>query len=189
MKLAAGSAQTALEASAVRGVALVELGFDSGTQRLTTASDTIDHNGHTWVGLGGLLQIEPARETEGTEITGGRLILSGVPSSEISKALQENIQGRGIVIWFAVLSEALVVLDTPTEFVGRMNRYRFVRGNPNATLEITFESEMAVARRPRVRRFTQEDQQSEYPADTYFAHLARTKELVIRFPTAEAQRR
>lgn len=189
MKLAAGTAQTALASTASRAVAFVFLGLDSGPQRFTTASETIDWDSQTWVGLGNLLTLEPMRETETTEITGGKLTLSGVPASRISEALTENIQGRPITMWFAVMDEALAVLSAPVEFAGRLNRYRFRRSSSLAELEITFESEMAIARRPKVRRFTQEDQQRDYPSDTYFAHLNKTKELVIRFPTAEALRR
>lgn len=189
MKLAAGSAQTILESSTPRGVLFVKLDFDSGTQRLTTASDTVSWDGQSWIGLGGLLGVEPLRDTESTEIVGGTLKLSGVPSSEISKALSESIQGRQITIWFGIMSEALAIVAAPVEFVGRMNRYRFRRGSPTSELELSFESEMAAARRPRIRRFTHEDQQREYPADAYFAHLSRMQEFLIRWPTADALRR
>lgn len=189
MKLAAGSAQTILESSNPKGVAFVQLSFDSGTQRLTTASTTIDWNGASWVGLGGLIEIEPARDTESTEVVGGRLRISGVPASAISQALTENIQGRAISIWFGIMSEALALVDVPLDFVGRMNRFTFKRGNPSAELELTFESELAIARRPKIRRFTNIDQQADYPGDTFFEQISRTKEMLIRFPTAEALRK
>ena len=189
MRAVSGSAQTILGSSNPSGVAFIEIGFTSGTQRLTTASDSINWSGQLWVGLGGLLAIELPRETNTTEVAGGRLRLSGVPSSEISKALTESVYGRPITIWFGVMSEALALIDVPEEFVGRLNRYTFRRSSPYSELELSFESELAVMRRPRVRRLTQADQVGEYPGDTYFSHLNRTKELMIRFPTAEAQRR
>lgn len=189
MRTIGSTAQTTLASGNVRGVAFVELAFDSGTQRLTTAASTVPWNGQDWVGLGSLLTIEPIRETESSEITGGKVIVSGVAASEISKALTENIQGRAATMYFAVMSEALAIQDAPVEFVGRMDRYKILRSNPSSTLELTIESEMALARRAKVRRFTQEDQQVAYPADTFFAHLLKTKELIVRFPTAEAARR
>jgi hypothetical protein len=180
MKLASGSAQTILESRDPRGVVFVELGFTSGTQRLTTASATIDWNGFAWAGLGGLLAIDPLREAESTEIIGGKLRVSGVPSSEISKALTEDVRGKPITIYFGVMSEALAIVDAPVEFFGFMNRYTFRRGNPTAELELSFESELASARRPRVRRYTQEDQQRDYPDDTYFAHINKIAEMNIK---------
>ncbi len=189
MRTIGGTAQATLESGNVRGVAFVQLDFDSGTQRLTTAASSVEWNSQTWVGLGSLLTIEPIRETEGGEITGGKLVVSGVAASEISKALTENIQGRPATMWFGVMSESYAIQDAPVEFIGRMDRYKIMRGNPSSTLELSIESEMALARRAKVRRFTQEDQQSEYASDTFFAHLLKTKELIVRFPTAEAARR
>ena len=171
--------QAALDAAHVVPVAFAELNFASDNiQRYCTAGATIAWNGHTWLGTGGLVSIEPIRETGAIESVGLRLTMSGVPSNLISLALVGEFQGRAITFWLGLLDASGVLIDTP-----------IVEGDETATISVTVESEMASLMAAAVRRMNDADQQRDYPGDLFFQYVAQMKEKSIPFPSGDALRR
>jgi len=183
--------QSALDSSHVTPVYFVQISFaDDDVQYYCTAGASIAWNGYTWLGTGGLVAIEPIRETGAIEAVGLRLTMSGVPTGLISLALQGEIQGRAITFYLGLLDTAGALIGTPvTEYVGRLDTMTIVEGEQDATIIVTVESEMASLMSPAIRRYTDADQQKQYLGDKIFQYVAQMREKALPFPSLEAQRR
>jgi hypothetical protein len=169
--------QSAIASSQVTALMFVELDFASGFLRLTTAGHDVTWNGYTWTGVGLLGAVEAIKEDTALQANGIRLTLSGVDVAIIAIALQEAYQGRDARIWLAFVNDAgAIVADPLLVFVGRMDMMQVADGE-SATVILSLENELAAWDRPRVRRFTDADQQAEYPGD-----------LGMQFVTEAAQR-
>ena len=160
-------------------IAFVELDFTSGFVRVTSAPFAIDWNGHTWTGVGGLGSMEQIEEVLELEATGIRFTLSGIPSSIIATALGEQYQGRTVRAWMAILDAGTI--REGVIFVGRMDTMNVMDGE-TAQIQVTAENRLASWERPRIRRFSDADQQAEFPGDlglNQIEELASGKQVVL----------
>ncbi len=157
--------QTALADLNVALVMFVQLEFDSGTVYVTSMAYSMDWDGHTWVGLGSLGGIEPITEGENIEAYGINLTLSGIDTALMSAMLSEQYQGRAVTIWMGALdADHQVIADPVVVFKGRMDTPDIEVG-ATATIRLACEGRLADLDRPRVRRYSHEDQIAAYPAD------------------------
>ena len=191
MKSISVGQQSALDSAHVVPVYFVRIDFaDDDVQYYCTAGATIAWNSYNWLGTGGLVNIEPIRETGAIEAVGLRLTMSGVPTGLISLALQGEIQGRPITFYLGLLDTAGALIGTPvTEYVGRLDTMTIVEGEQEATISVTVESEMVALMSPAIRRYSNADQQKQYSGDRVFEFVAQMREKALPFPTLEAQRR
>jgi hypothetical protein len=157
--------QTALADLNVALVMFVQLEFDSGTVYVTSLAYSKDWDGHIWVGLGSLGSIEPITEGENIEAYGINLTLSGIDTALMSAMLSEQYQGRAVTIWMGALdADHQVIADPVVVFKGRMDTPDIEVG-ATATIRLACEGRLADLDRPRVRRYSHEDQIAVYPAD------------------------
>lgn len=164
-------------------VAFVELQFTSGTHRYCTAGQTISWNGYDWVGVGAIASIEPVKESEGIQATGLQMTLSGVPTSLISLALGEAVQGKTARMWVAGISAAgAVVADPVLEFQGRVDTLFVSDSQSSCSIGINVESRMADFQRPNTRRFNAATHEADYPGDKFFSHIVAMTEAEIVWP-------
>lgn len=189
MKTISAALTTALDAAHVQSILFVQADFDSGTQRYCTAGATVAWNGQNWLGTGGLISIDPIKESTSVESVGLRVTMSGVPSSMVSLALSETIQGRAITIWVDAMDASGVPIASPPQiYAGRMDTMVIDESADTATITVTIESEMAALMKAAVRRYTDADQQKAYPGDLIFNYIPQMVEKVLPFPSKEAQR-
>jgi hypothetical protein len=183
--------QSALDAAHAVPVVFAQLDFASdNVQRYCTAGATIAWSGYNWLGTGGLVNIEPIRETGAIESVGLRLTMSGVPSTLVSLALQGEFQGRPITLWLAMLdADGALIGDPVTEYAGRLDTMTIVDGEDSATISVTVESEMASLMGASIRRYTDADHQKDYSGDLIFQYVAQMKEKALPFPSGDALRR
>lgn len=157
--------QAAIASAQMTTLMFVELNFASGYLRLTTAGHDVAWNGYTWTGVGLLGAVDAISEDAALQANGIRLTLSGVDSAIIAIALQEAYQGRAAKIWLAFVSDVgAIIADPLLVFVGRMDTMQ-VEDGEMATVILNLENELAAWDRPKIRRFTDADQQAEYPGD------------------------
>lgn len=188
MRTLSAGMQTALDAAHVQTLLFVQVDFTSGTQYYCSAGASIVWNGQTWLGTGGLVGIDPIRESSGVEAVGLRLTMSGVPSALISLALGETIQGRTLTIWAAALDSSNAVIASPLQvFAGRVDTMTIEESGDTANVTVTVESEMVGLMSAAVRRYTNEDQQKVYAGDKVFEYVPQMVEKVLPFPSREAQ--
>ncbi len=167
------------KAGVVRPVLLTRLDFASGVVRATSAPFDVQHEGETYLGVGhlGALSAVP----EGAELQGYavQMTLSGIPAGFISLALADQYQGRDARLWLALLDEQYRLTGSPVLiFRGRMDTLDIELGE-TATLTLTVQSRLSDWERPRLRRYTHEDQQSKFPADKGFEFVAQMAEKTI----------
>lgn len=158
-----------LSAGTVRPVVFVAAEFASGTSYLWTGLGNIVWDGHTWSGAGDLLKIEPARETVELRAETYVATLSGIKSAYLSLALQSIRRGKPLRCWLGFLDSAGAVIADPAKvFEGRVDAAEIEEGRETSTITLTAETRLVDLRRPRMRRYTPQDQQQDYPGDKGF---------------------
>jgi len=164
----------------------VELDFDSEPLYMWTGYGNLIIGDKTYLGAGQLLNISSVSETTEMEAKGATITVSGIPSSFLSLALQEPYQGRECRIFFAVVVNEELLLESGgfmlteagdiilteasgiqlTEiFSGELDQMNIEESVDTAVISVTGENVLVKLERPVVRRFTNEDQKSRFPND------------------------
>lgn len=176
-----GAVQAEIAKQAVREAAFAKLAFDSGDMNVWSGVGTRSWNGEDWIGVGSLGQLSPIEETSEIRATGLQLELSAVPSDQIAVALAEPYQGRPATVWVGFVDDADALIADPVQlFAGRMDTMEIDDGAEAARIQIACENRLIDLERPRERRYTDQDQQAEYPGDVGFEYVPslQDKELV-----------
>ncbi|MCK8787634.1 hypothetical protein M0638_25025 [Roseomonas sp. NAR14] len=177
----ATAVSTAASAPVVHLAVLVELDFAPDPLRLWSGIGDFVWGNMTFTGAGTLMGVGEVEETTETRAAGTTLSLSGVPSELIDHAMVVDWQGRAGRIWLALLDDAGGLLGDPVQALGgRMDVMSWAEGE-TATISLTVESRLADLERARVRRYTDRDQQDEYPNDLGFAYVASLQNQEIRW--------
>lgn len=162
---------TAAQAEVVRPVILVALDFDEGYVRLSSAPFDMtvdaddDGSAETFTGVGTLGRIFALQEGAELQPYSGQMELSGVDPAMIAIALGSHYQGRACAIWLALLDAGHVPVGDPfLAFSGRMDTMKIVLGQ-EAKITLSVQSHLADWENPRVRRYTNEDQQQLFSGD------------------------
>lgn len=172
---------SAVQAASLPLLVLVELDFESGTSRYSTAPFNLTWNGQTWYGIGTLGSIDATEETGTVEAKGISMQISGIDPAKIAIALGDHYQGRSCKVYAAPLdSNHQVIADPKLIFDGRMDTMEVQLGQ-TATIVVTAESRLADLERPRVRRFNDADQQNKYPGDLFFQFVDQMVEVQINW--------
>ena len=128
-------------------------------------------DGNTYTGAGNLLNISEMRESSDIAAYGATLTLSGIPTNEINLALAEPYQGRRAIVKFGV--DVAGTKSSVTVFTGEMDQMSISFGPDTATISLDVESRLIDLNRPRIRRYTDADQQARYPGDLAFEFVTR----------------
>lgn len=173
------AATTAAEAAQSTLLLFVEMDFSSGFVRVTNAAYDVTWNSLAWQGVGFLGAVREVRETLGIEATALEFSISGVDPANIGIALGEHYQGRSARMWAGFIDAGAIVISPVLLFVGRMDTMQIQDGE-TAQITVTAESRLASWSRPKVRRFSDSDQQAEFPGDLglqYISELASGREI------------
>lgn len=172
--------EVASEAAANHPIVFVKLEFDSGNVNLHSGHGTISFGGDSYTGagrLGTITGIEENSELARTPIT---LTLSGLPTDLLAALLSEHYQGRMATVYHGYLSM------TTYQLVGEpVILYRGLMDSPTTeqgetlTISLGVESRFAQWDRAKERRYSNEDQRSRFPSDTFFQHMEQGVEKQI----------
>ena len=170
---------TEIAKSAVEPVIFVSMDFTS-TLYLWSGIGDKTWDGHTWQGTGYLGKISAIQETLDVTAKGISLELSGVPSSLISITLDEDYQGRDVIIWLGFMDNESIISDPVKIFSGRMDVMQINEQGETSTIIVSAESRLADLLKAREWRYTDEDQQILHPGDKglEFVNALQTKEIV-----------
>lgn len=142
----------------------VELNFDSGILRLWNGYSDITIDGASYTGSGNLLQISEIEENGEVAARGVSITLTGLSTEIISIALQENYQNRTAKVFIgAIKSDGTI--QSYQVFGGRLDVLGIEESGETASVSVTAENRLIDLERPRIRRYTSEDQKSLYPGD------------------------
>ena len=159
----------------VRPLLLAELDFSSGYVRVNSTERTVSFDSGTvpggpfdFLGVGHLGKVSPVEEGIEQKSYGLVLQISGIISAYISTVLTEQYQGRQARLWLGFFDSSYALVASPMLiFAGRMDSTAIKLGG-TAEITVTAENRLADWERPRVRRYTNEDQALEYPGDAGF---------------------
>lgn len=174
--------QTEVAGKLIRPLVLVKFEFDSGDLRLWNGIRPLTFNAEVYTGAGNLLQISGIQETQVLKAAGVTFTLSGIDSAAIAIALAENYQGRPVTLWLGALDANENIIGDPfAQFKGNLDVMTLEDDGETATLAVTAENELVDLERPRERRYTDEDQELDYPNDRFFEFVLglQGKEVVL----------
>lgn len=161
------------------GFVAVELLFDSGAVRLWNGYGDIVINAATYAGAGQFLNISSVEENAEIGAKGISIALSGISSTIMSYALNENYQYRIVNVYVGSLSGGTA--SSYKAFSGRMDVMTIQEDGETCSISLTAESRLIDLERPRVRRWTSEDQKALYPGDLGFDFVNSLQEAEIQW--------
>jgi len=167
---------TALSSNTVQPVFFAKFEFPSDDPTshvfLWTGKGDKTWNGDTYSGLGDLGNLSfPQENSQGA--TGGVVFgINGIPSNNTSLALTENYQNFPCYVWLGALDDSgSIIADPYLMFSGLMDVMEMTDDGSSA--EITLKAEgFAYGVGPSNARYTDEDQQREFPGDTGLEFVA-----------------
>lgn len=172
--------QSAVTADLVRPITLVQCAFDSGNLNLWNGIGNLTVDSVDYVGAGTLLNISAITESAELTANGITVALSGVTEPLISKARDEDYQGRELKVLLGIINEdGTVTVDPVVVFSGFMDTMVLNDGGETATIQVTVENRLIEFERTRVRRYTAEDQKIDYPNDKGLEFVAELAEKEI----------
>lgn len=158
-------------------VFFVEIEFESGVLNLWSGVGDFSWDSKTWIGAGSLLMIKPADETTSVTATGLSITLSGINPTFIALAMIDARQNKSVKCWFGFLDSSGSIITDPYQFFSGLVNYVVINeGKRTATITVNAENDLIKLQQPRIRRYTDQDQQGEYDGDLGFIHVAALQE-------------
>lgn len=171
---------TAVAADLVRPIFLCQLAFPSGNVNLWSGIGDLTVDSVDYVGAGTLLGVSDISESSDVQANGIRVSLSGIASSIITKARDEDYQGRELKILLGAMDSSNSVIDDPVVvFSGFMDTMTINDAGETAVISVTAENRLIEFEKTRVRRYTAEDQKIDYPNDKGLEFVAEMAEKEI----------
>ena len=165
-----------------RPILLAAFDFASGTTRAWSGIGTLAWGGVDWTGIGTFGEVSAIEETMELRATGAAFRLSGVPSALVATAIAEPIQARAARLWLGFLTADLVLIEAPALlFDGRMDTIEITDGGEAAVITLFAENRLRDLERPRTRRYTDQDQQAEFPGDRGFEFVPALQGVTINW--------
>lgn len=165
--------QAEAEVESVTMCLMVSLDFVSGTLNLHdgigTITDTFSSPSVTYLGVGAFGSIEGNVQDSLAVIARPiKLMLTGVDAAVVSEAMTTAYQGRDVTVSIGFVRGGELIAAPEAIWEGRMDSLEISFSQGAASISVSCEHRLR--REPRIARYTQEDQQTTYPTDTFF-HL------------------
>jgi|TARA_Y100000034_G_C6657441_1_gene288084 hypothetical protein len=168
---------TEITGAVVRPILLAELAFTSETIRVWNGIGDITVSSDVFTGIGTLGTVSPIIETATVKATGVDFALSGIPSGLLSIALTEDYQERLATLWLGFMDTSdNSFIDRLQIYKGRMDVMTIEEEGETSTISLSTESILVGLERPRERRYTDQDQKSQFPADKGFEFVTSLQE-------------
>lgn len=172
---------TAMNAANVQPILICAIESSSGTFRAWSGYGDLSWGGNTYGGIGNLGGISDIEETQDLRAAGITLSLSGVPSEMISLVLGDIRQGKSAKIWLGALdltSQAMIA--DPYLIFGGLTDVPSIEDGPEvAAISLSAENRLIDLMKPRMRRYTSEDQQRDYPNDLGFDYVPSIQDTTV----------
>jgi len=171
----------------VQSFPMVELQFDvgdGGTDYICGCNFDVTYGGHTYLGAGGLISIDPIMETQ--EMTQGVLLsISGGPAAQVSRVLTAKSQGRLMLIRVACLDASNNLVVDDNVWLGMMDAMSISDKLDNSRVTIPAEHMLAIWDRPRPVRYTDSQQQKIFAGDLGLQYIEEMAEINLVWPGKE----
>jgi hypothetical protein len=181
-RLLSSGVQSAVSGTEVSPILLFEGDFASGTLNIWSGFGDLTWDSATWTGAGTLFSVSAIEETSDVSAKGASITLSGIPSDMISLVLsdiRQNALGR-VYLGFLDASGDIIV-DPYMIFEGRLDIPALQENGETSIITISYESRLIDLQRTRESRYTNEDQQREFPGDLAFEFVPNLQEISINW--------
>lgn len=172
----------AIESSGVRPAIFVEANFTSGPLYAWTGLGSIDWNGHTWLGVGSLGSISTIEEGADVNAKGITIGLSGIDPTILTGVVSEFRTGLPVTVYFGLFDADMTLIADPViSFQGRMDQPTLNVDGQSASISINCENRLLDMNVSVERRYTNEDQQLDYPGDRGFEFVNSIQEVAVNW--------
>jgi len=140
--------------------------------------------GTTFTGIGWFGQIKAIPQV--TDVVAQNIILqlSGIPVELVSDAINAVRQSSQATVWIGVLDALGNIIQDPVQvFLGHLDVPSISEGATTCTISITAENPLIDLNRAPNRRYTDIDQQTDYPGDTGFFQVQLLQDYLITWPS------
>ena len=170
----------AIQSGMLRPALFVEANFTSGPIYVWSGLGLITWGGHEWVGIGSLGSVSTVEESSTVEAKGVTLTLSGIDATLLEGILDEFQVGLPVLVTLGLFNEAGVLIADPVlAFAGQMDQPTLEVNGTAATISINCENRLFEMNVAVDRRYTNEDQQRDYPGDRGFEFVSSIQEAQI----------
>jgi hypothetical protein len=172
-------------------VHFVALEFSTGTLYLSTGAVDVTWNAHTWVAVGGALELGAVQETGDTSAQALDLTLAGVDQTVVVALFGAGYRGRAVTVYRAYLDAATgTVVGTPlTLFAGiQRGAYTVEESRTHAggavTVRTTVQTVLATQRVRGIQANLVSHAQV-YTGDTFFQNVAALQNIEVYWGTSD----
>ena len=163
---------TAIEDDVIRPFFAAKFEFATVTIRYWSGYGNITVNAEVYKGIGTFGQINTVNETIETRAVSQDFILSGVPKANLSLALKDSYTGKNVTLYIGLFNTShQVVSDVHKIFKGFIDTITFDEGADTSRIRIRAESRLVQLERSIEKRYTEQQQKSEYASDEGFSLL------------------
>lgn len=188
--------------NSVQAAVMAEFFFDSQTIGMWTGYGTITYGEKEFLGGGNFVGVSPVTESQDLKANGVVLSLSGIPSNLVAVALAEKVKRRKVNLYIGIVGQKYVVktegnddvltedggnvlvenqfLDEPYRFFsGLMDYFEITNSGESAEIRLFVENALIIGQRPKISRYTDEDQKRKFPDDRGFEFINRLQDREI----------
>lgn len=161
---------------------LFELQFQSGTVYWCGLPYDVAWNGHTYLGVGGLVSVSTVTETGGTA-QGLQLVIAGMRAADRSLLANEKVQNRKLIYNIAAIDSSNALQVDSNTWSGSMDYMELDATSDAPTLTIYAEHYMILWDRAHVVRYTDSAQKRIDPTDRGLEFVAAVSEADLIWPS------
>jgi len=157
--------------------------------RMCSIDSGVTWDGYFWTGeQAGLIRVSDLEESSDGRAESAVVTLDAIPSVVMSAITNTQYQGRRMEIYRGVLdlSTLEVVADPELAFAGLMDEDRILDDGELSVVEISAVSRISDQLKPRVYRYTHNDQQALWPDDddSGLEFLAQLQSVELKWGTS-----
>lgn len=170
----------AIQSQELRPAIFVEANFTSGPIYVWTGVGSITWGGHTWSGLGALASISTIEEGATVEARGITLGLSGIDVTLLTGIMDEFQVGLPVLVYFGIFdATGALIADPVASWAGRTDQPTLDVSGETMDISINCENRLVEMNVAVDKRYTNEQQNLDYPGDRGMEFVAGIQEVQI----------
>lgn len=178
-----------LSAKNLRYMYMVDFQFDSGSIAFNTSLDQYTFDSKVFIGAGNLGQIGDVEETSNLDPANCTVTLSGVNQVILAALLAENYVNRRGIVYIALLDTSNAIVGAPFIYFDGLVSSLSITYGKIAQINITLKDRLSLWARPKIRRYTNQEQIKDFPTDKGFEFVESIADKEVIWPTAEFLRK
>jgi hypothetical protein len=179
------STLAALNADNLRYIYLVDIQLDGGDLSFNTSLTNYTYNSKSFIGTGNLGQVGSIKESSNLDPDRCQITLSGIDTVLLAAILAENYVNRPAFVYIALLDDSNQIIGEPfVHFPGVVGALAVSYGS-TAVINIELNDSLVLWARPKIKRYTNQQQQSKHPGDKGLEFVEQIADKDVIWPTAE----